>query len=201
MDLSTWTAETWIAVVAALISLGALFATAVQARSARRQAIEAQRQTELQEQVRRDAYAPYVWLDYRQARDVPWVVELVLRNEGPTTATDVQVSINPPISRYVGEDRPPLQEIAGFARGFSSLPPGREMRWTLGPHHEVLKAGNADAHFVRISCNGPEGPVQPIEYTLDFSDATNISIRTPKTMDHLVEAVKAQTKAIDSWNK
>lgn len=203
MDPSTWTSETWIAVVAAAISLGAFCATALQAKSARdqvtiarNQVAEARRQTELQEQVRRDAQAPYVWLDYRPATDVSWLIELVLRNEGPTIATNVRVTIDPPMPRYVGEDRSPLHEMAGFARGFSSLPPGREMRWVLGAHHHVLKKENAGAHRVCISCDGPDGPIQQIDYVLDFTESTNVSIRYVKTMDHLVEAVKEQTTAI-----
>lgn len=136
----------WVAAAAAAVALIALFLTWGQARSAKVQADSAKeqvalakRQTEVQEQLYKDQQQPYVWVDYRMDEVTSWVIDLVLKNEGPTVATNVRVVIDPPIERATDFKDWDLHTLPGFQNGFASIPPGREMRWTLGSHVDIFK--------------------------------------------------------------
>lgn len=137
-----------------------------------------------------------MWLDYRPNRTSESALDLVLKNEGPTTATQVKVRMDPPIPRIVNGTHRQFTDLAGFSDGFSALPPGREMRWILGTGREIFAQEGDQSHRITVSYHGPDGPVDPTEYTLDLRESKHTSIYTPATMKQLVEAIKAQTKAI-----
>lgn len=70
------------------------------------------------------------------------------------------------------------------------------MRWILGTGREIFAQEGDQSHRITVSYHGPDGPVDPTEYTLDLRESKHTSIYTPATMKQLVEAIKAQTKAI-----
>lgn len=194
----------WVALGAALISVIALIAAFGQARSARQQALAAKeqvelarRQTEIQEQLYRDQQQPYVWVDYRIDPVSHWLLDLVLKNEGPTIATNVRVSFDPPISRAGAVKDLDLDTLPGFQDGFASLPPGREMRWTLGSHVEVYEENALKRHTVKISFDGPFGPVGPLVYELDYADGKSMALRDPGNLKALTEAIKTRGKEMN----
>jgi hypothetical protein len=74
------------AVVAAVAAVVALVLTAITAKAARDQ-------TKIQQELREDAAQPYVRTDDEHGV----VMKLVVGNSGPTIATDVKVTIEPPL--------------------------------------------------------------------------------------------------------
>lgn len=195
-----------IAVVAAVISLVAVAIAFWQARLARaqanaakrqaeestRQADAAVRQTELQEQVQRDAAQPYIWVDFRLDSTQGELINLVLRNEGPTVASDVRISFTPPLQTAGVAGR--LDSVQQLLRdGFQSMPPGREMIWSFAIGH-VLFAEGSDApmrYSVTIKANGPQGEVPPLSYVLDIEEFRNVSAPRHGTLNEVAKAIRS----------
>ncbi len=84
----------------------------------------------------KDAAQPYVWADIRPHAQHASFMMLILKNEGPTVATDVSLKINPglPSEWARNEDH----EKFASMRCFDSLPPGRMMQWNLGLPQDLL---------------------------------------------------------------
>lgn len=94
-----------ISIVSVLFTGWAAVATARQARSAReqteiqREQVEAAReQTRLQRELSHEASQPYVWADIQPDMKQGTVLDLVIGNSGPTVATDIKVTFEPPLS-------------------------------------------------------------------------------------------------------
>ncbi len=199
----------WVSAGAAAVALVALFFTWGQARSARVQADSAKeqvalakRQTEVQEQLYKDQQQPYLWVDYRMDEASGWIIDLVLKNEGPTVATDVRVNIDPPIERATDFKSWDLHTLPGFQDGFASIPPGREMRWTLGSHVDIFKEGALKRHEVTISFDGPYGPVPPVTYVLDYADGKSMAVREHGSLKAIAQALKdGNTKIVRSLGR
>src|SRR5262245_1229801 len=126
MDVSAW-----IAVVAAVIALlGAAF-TAVSARATLLQASEARRQTELQKRIYEDSMQPYVWADLAPDMAQGALLKLTLCNEGPTAATNIHVTFDPPLVELFEYHKvAKIQE--SIEAGISYLAPRRRVQWVLG---------------------------------------------------------------------
>lgn len=90
-------ASAWVAVAAAAIALIAAAVTYVQARHVKRQADAAEKQTTLQEAIFQDGRQPYVWADFRLDETQGSLMQLMVRNEGPTVARDVRILFDPPL--------------------------------------------------------------------------------------------------------
>jgi len=187
----------WVAAGAAAVAVVALVFTALQARSARDQARAAKeqveigkRQTEMQEQLHRDQQQPYVWVDYRIDPVSYWLVDLVIKNEGPTTARNVRITLDPMFGRAKNLADMDLASLPGFVDGFSALPPGREMRWSLGSHTDIYDQGVLTRHQVKISFDGPFGPVEPYVYTLSYDDMKFSALRDPGHIGQVAKELK-----------
>lgn len=187
----------WVAAGAAAVAVVALIFTAVQAKAAKDQANAAseqvklaRRQTEVQEQLYRDQQQPYVWIDYRIDPISYWLVDLVIKNEGPTTARNVKLDIDPMIGRSKHFEDMDLATLPGFAEGFAALPPGREMRWSLGSHTDIFEQGVLSRHTITISLDGPFGPVEPYSYVLDYGDMKFSALRDPGHIGQVTKEIK-----------
>jgi hypothetical protein len=77
------------------LALIALYFTRQQARAARQQ-------TRLQQQMREDQAQPYVWADIRPNDQSMHLIKLMIHDEGPTTATNVTVTFDPPLPCEIG---------------------------------------------------------------------------------------------------
>jgi hypothetical protein len=194
----------WVAAGAAAVAVVALIFTAVQARAAKDQANAAReqvqvarRQTEVQEQLYRDQQQPYVWLDYRIDPISYWLVDLVIKNEGPTTAQNVKIDIDPMIGRSKHFGDKELANLPGFLEGFSALPPGREMRWSLGSHTDIFEQGALGRHTITISLEGPFGSVEPYSYVLDYDDMRESALRDPGHIGQVAKELKEIKKTFE----
>jgi hypothetical protein len=72
---------------------------------------------------------------------------LVVGNSGPTVATDIKVTIEPPL--------PSIEQLQGaraaqerLAEGFKSLPPGRTLGWWLGQGWNVIAKEGPQVHRI-----------------------------------------------------
>jgi hypothetical protein len=90
-------AAVWISVVAASVTVVSLPFSVRAANSARLSVGEAHRQTELQERVHRDSAQPYVWADLQGDDAQGQLLRLIVTNEGPSIATAVHVTFEPPL--------------------------------------------------------------------------------------------------------
>jgi hypothetical protein len=189
-------ASAWVAVVAAAIAVVAVVVAFLQARSAKSQADAAKvqadaavRQTELQERVHRDSTLPYVWADFRLDETQGSLIYLVVRNEGPTVAEEVQIYFEPALQGVgLKKDLDALQRR--LTNGLRSLPPGREMRWWFAIGHVLFDEANTAPlkYQVRITGRGPYGDLPEVTYVLDLDDLRELA--APKT-GSLADVAKA----------
>jgi hypothetical protein len=182
---------TWIALLAAL-------AAALSAAFVWLQVHEMQRQTDLQRQISRAASEPYVWADIRATPSTGFNLQFALGNTGKTTATNVRVTITPPLPDHTSGMIDSVQ--AKLAAGLASVAPGALLTWRVGPAPDVL-ANERLAHTIRIECDGPYGPIAPHEYVIDIAalrDTQDIRVGTlhevadsvSKSIDKLTAALK-----------
>ncbi|MGE2842052.1 hypothetical protein ACQGFI_00560 [Rhodococcus sp. 2.95] len=171
------------AIAAATIALGALYFTW-------RQAENATQQTKLQQKMHEDAAQPYVWADIRVDPRHGQMLQFVVKNEGPTVATDVQLHINPPLRAdwmLGGTDK----GNGPYRQGnrFSSMPPGREMVWNLATAFGFSKSVDHKAFTVRVDAHGPYGAVQHT-FVLDVGDYEGVAATAPGTLLGIQKSVE-----------
>ncbi|MBF0721938.1 hypothetical protein [Sanguibacter inulinus] len=182
----------WVAIVGAAVASAAGLAAWLQVRVMKEQ-------TELQRQIHRDSQVPYVWVDFRIDPVHAWLVHLVIKNEGPTVATNVRVNFNPVVRREdVNSAFGELASLKAFTNGIASLPPGREMRWTLGSTVAIYNAGTLSRHRVEITHESAVGQHGPLVYELDFGDFPGASAQPQGSLKRIEAAIKKQTQAIAS---
>lgn len=177
-------AESTIAVVAAMIALASMTAAFWQARNARHQ-------TNLQQRMLEDAAQPYVWADIRpDDRDAAFF-HLTLKNEGPTVAEEVRVVIDPPLPAAWQPSAP----VGPRSSDFESLPPGRIMVWNLGSANEIVATDHMQFD-ITISAKGPYGKLPPRTYRLDLSQYKGNAMRAPGTLSGVAKAITDLTKQV-----
>lgn len=178
-------ASGWIAAGSAFLALVALYFT-------RQQTAAARKQTLLQQQMREDQAQPYVWADIRPSDQSMHLMMLVLHNEGPTTATNVVVSFEPPLPREIGES----QSFSEYR--VVGMPPGRTMRWHLNMAPDWLDGTSAKRFKVTIAADGPFGKVTPVTYELDVEEYRQASATPPGTLNGIRDELKELNKLIKS---
>lgn len=180
----------WAAVSVAL--LGVLL-TGCAVWFARGAVLESQHQTRLQREVAEQSAQPYVWADVRGSDHTGFLIELVVGNSGPTVATDVQISFDPPlpVSRQNGErDASTDTALTRLEEGLSSLAPGRVLRWTLGTGPDILSSVQSQQYRVSVNGSGPFGPLPALSYVLNLSDWRESADRPDGSLHLLTKAVK-----------
>jgi len=178
-------AETTVAVIAAVIAVFSMGAAIAQANQSRRQ-------TNLQQRTLEDAAQPYIWVDIRPDERNASFFHLILKNEGPTVAQNVHVTIDPPLPTNWGRGEP----IGPRHQDFSSIPPGRHMVWNLGLTHEIVNADTVKEFAITISADGPHGPVVPYTYKLDLDQYKYNTMFVPGTLSAITKSIDNLTKAI-----
>lgn len=207
MNAATWVAIA-VAVVSTAIALSALLYSRRSVRHADRSATAAERsaraaeeQTEIQRQIRKDSAQPYVWADVRPDDESGFILTLVIGNSGPTVATRVRVTIDPPLPMVDQlKDRAAAQDR--IAAGLASLPPGRTLTWALGQGFALLRDGGPQMHVFTIEADGPFGPVPPVTYTVDLADWSDQIAQAPGSLRLVAKAISdlaAKPPRSGSW--
>lgn len=141
-----------------------------------------------------EAAQPYVWADFRTDNQAAFF-QLVVVNEGPSIAKNVRVTFEPPLTST-------QPEWAKLPEVIASMPPGRVLAWRVDTVLGVFDAAAAVPHQykVRLTGDGPYGPLPVSEYVLDLHDYMNTSTR-PATEavalgNELRDAAKVVSRAI-----
>lgn len=199
------------AVAASMVAIAGLPATRKAAEAARLQAVAAREQTELQLELARAAVQPRIWADIQPDNKQGTILQLVLRNDGPSVARNVVVTIDPPLPKDTNyADRIDTAEQR-LAHGIRSIAPGRSIEWSLGPAYDLMQKRTLPAvvHMVRLTADGPHGPIEPVELEIDLDewresrDAPDGSLHVLKQS---VDKVAAQLKSLNDlarksgWN-
>jgi hypothetical protein len=174
------------------VALGAAVAAWWQARSAHEQ-------TALQKRMHQDAMEPYVWADIRPARHAGELLQLVVGNSGPTVATDVVVTFDPPLASTTGATfaaESPQTRIT-----LSSLTPGRDFRWNFDVGYAFFEADLPKSFLVRIQAAGPSGPTPTRAYTINLEDFSKSSGVTDGTLHEVSERIKDLARVIEQTNR
>ncbi len=192
--------ETWIAVIAAVAAVAAAAAAGASVWFVREQVHEMKRQTNLQQAIAEGASAPYIWADIRLQSRNGWNLEFVIGNSGHTVATDVRVTIDPPLpadhrGAFIDAMHRRLHD------GLSSLAPARTLHWTLGPSADLVNRLAPMAHRVRIDCVGPYGPVPTSDYVIDLGDFRESVARHDGSLVDVTKAIDQLTKALPDQRK
>lgn len=158
------------AVVAAIAAIAAAAAAFTSLPFTRRAANAAHEQSRLQAQMMQDQAQPYVWADIQPDAKQGTLLQVVVGNSGPTIATNVRVTIEPPLP--VADAYPGNVEVAQrrLANGLRSIAPGRRIEWTAGRGFDVLEKDEPQIHTFRVTADGPHGPIKPLEFEVDLSD-------------------------------
>ena len=158
-------------------------------------------QTEIQRELSRRGAEPSLWVDLRPDDQQAQSMTLLVGNSGPTVATNVVVTFDPPL-----RDTPRLKEPSGMAgeaeerlnAGLASLPPGRTLRWWIGQPHMVFEEnrGAPLSYMVTINADGPFGRLEPLTYTIDLNDYRKIWATPAGTLHGVTRAVQELGKVI-----
>jgi hypothetical protein len=177
------------AAVAAVAAIAALYYNHRSAYAADRAAGAAEEQSKIQRQLRIDAAQPYVWVDVRPDEVTGVILNLLIGNSGPTVATNVRVTIDPPL-RAIDQlhDRAHAAQKL-LADGIKSLPPGRTYVWPLGQGFNILADTGPQVHTVTIEAEGPFGTVSPQTYPLDLSNWRGVMHRPAGSLHQIAEAI------------
>ncbi len=192
------TADSWVALGAAVIALGSLFFAGRAANAAKAQTQVARDQTDLQRQIRVDAAQPYVWIDLRPDDEHGKFLLLIVGNSGPTVATQIRVTFDPRLELPSEGTSHGAEARELLARGISSLPPGRQMKWKLGIASQLIADGYALAYTATVLGDGPFGPLEPLTYTIHLDDIRSTLAVPDGTLNGVALAVKSLTKAVEN---
>ncbi|MEU8138214.1 hypothetical protein [Streptodolium elevatio] len=137
-----------------------------QARAAEEQVRVAREQLEHAQRAHREANEPYVIVDIQQDRPGVPVLMLVVENIGPTVARNVRITATPPLESGWGDDLTQNLQDA-LARTIPMLPPGRRLTF-LFDDEKRLDSGLPLVYNFVVQSEGPYGPVEDLEYTVDL---------------------------------
>ena len=199
-----------ISIVALVISAFALPFTVWAARAAARQAkaahdqtqiqreqvAAAREQTQLQRDLAHEALQPYVWADIQPDMQQGTMLHVVVGNNGPTMASNVRVTFEPPLPADHHESGNVESVERMLASGLRSLAPKRELRWTLGAGFDLLVSEEPQVRTVRVEGDGPYGPLPVLEIQIDISQWRQARDAPNGSLHHVRGAIKDLTKAV-----
>lgn len=189
-------AETTAAIVAAVAAVAASASALAALPFTARAANAARKQTELQRQVAEQANQPYVWADIRTDESQGWSFHFVVGNSGPTVATDVMITVDPPLPN---KSQVPELTTRAFERmrdGIKTLAPGRVVEWTLGPSPDIVGEDVSQSFTITIDGHGPHGALPTLTYVVDLADFREAIDSPPGSVHELTRAVRGIEKKL-----
>ncbi|RAN94738.1 hypothetical protein GAR05_04828 [Micromonospora saelicesensis] len=153
-----------------------------QAAAAREQVELAASQAEQAEQARREQNRPYVFADIRGDEHQPQLLVLIARNQGPTLARRVRITLDPPLD--VGKGRRGLSEWQ-----ISALPPGAQLSRPLTVGYLLIEGCEQTIYRVTIDADDRDGPIETLSYEIDLSALEDVGAYG-KTIHHVALGVE-----------
>lgn len=185
----------WIAAAAVLVAAGGLYFTWLSGRAAVVAARAAESQVQLQVELNKAASQPYVWADVRVSDYQGHFLVLVLGNNGPTVATDVKVTFDPPLPS-AGKAAPLLESaLTRLGKGMQSLAPGKELIWPLGASEKIVGEDRSQPHAVTVEARGPHGPTEKLTYVIDLADFRESADHPGGSLHLVTRAIRELTDA------
>lgn len=179
-------------------------ATARQSKSAREQTqiqreqvAAAREQTLLQRELAREAAQPYVWADIQPDMQQGTVLHVVVGNSGPTMAQNVVVTFDPPLPRSADRVDTVASLEKALSDGLRSLAPGRVIRWSLGPGHQLLSEETSQLRKVTVDAFGPHGALPTLKIDVDMSEWRKARDAPDGSLHHVRGAVQELTKMVE----
>ena len=118
-----------------------------------------------------------------------------MANEGPSVATDVHVTFEPPL-QGTGDSTYLDQVQERLRSGLGSLAPGRRLQWTVDVAHRVFSEGLPLVYAVSITGEGPVGPMERLTYVVDLNDLRNAADSPSGSLHRVAERLKELTEVI-----
>lgn len=180
------TAEEWSAAAA----WATFFAAVAAAWFALRQVTQAREASIAQAQ-------PHVVAYLEQDPDIPWAVDIVIGNFGPTAARDVTVTTDVPV-RTTGESGSGPETVA-LPKRFSTLAPGQRWRtmWDWSPSRRDDPALTLEDQ-VTFTYTGVESRKRLVERSeLDWTMVSSRTFADKKTIHHAAKELLEVRKILD----
>jgi hypothetical protein len=172
-------AELWVAMVATVVSIVALWYSGRGAHAALAQITQ-------QAELFREAAQPTLWVDIRGDITGELLV-LLVGNSGPSIAHNVKVTFDPePPSLPVVNIKPILENLQ---KGLTAMAPGRTMEWVLGTAHNTVDWDAQNECRVRIEAQGPFGPIDPVEHLIVINDLKDSRSAPLATIAHDLQKI------------
>lgn len=124
-------------------------------------------QLALAERIHREQNEPYVIVDIQPSDPTSGILVVVIENIGPTVARNVRISCDPPPVSGWGDDLTEMLQRA-LSRSIPMLPPGRRLEFLLDNQDRFKNSDLPTAYTFTVESEGPGGPVEPLEYVVDF---------------------------------
>ncbi len=180
MDVQAWINLTGVT-VAILALIISTVVSGYNLRTAQQEVAAAREQTELQRRIAAEAAQPVIWADVRPREDTYSVMHFFVGNSGHTIATNVRVTIEPPLPTRIPSEaeRPDKPELRSFQedlqKGLSSLPPGRQIKWfmfSITPNTDdwwdLMPDGGGLHHVTIRACDVHGNDLPIVEYDIDM---------------------------------
>jgi hypothetical protein len=162
--------------------------------------------SELQRKIHEDSAQPYMRASIVGDRAQGTLLKLVVRNEGPTVATNIKAIFDPrPVPSGLSTDGVPFEDILDrLANGLSSLAPGHRIQWVFDTGPNFFEGDGHPTTQVTVTCDGPYGPCTPNTYIVDLEDIRH-SLDVPdgslhRVAERLKDLTKVRSKAPPGTN-
>lgn len=142
---------------------------------------------------------PWVVLDFDTPVD-PILVDLSIRNIGPTVARNVSFSSDPELESTFDSEtrgRGPLRAWTIIDSGIPTLPPGREYRMLFDRGPDRLDAQLPNSYVVTLSYDGPTGQSYDESQVLDLSPLIGMESVNPKRIHDIGKELESIRKTLD----
>lgn len=125
------------------------------------------------------------------------LIVLYLGNSGPTVATNVRVTFDPPLDFPQAGANRVSEAVTRLAGGISSLPPGRQMQWNMGVAHQQVPASNMAGYRVIINADSAFGKMPEQTYVINLQDIRHNLSSPPGTLHGVTQAIEKLTNKVD----
>lgn len=137
-----------------------------------------------------------MWVDIRPDEAVGTLVNLIVGNSGPTVATNIRVSIDPPL-RPIEQMKERIDDATNrLASGLPSLAPGRTLSWIMGQGFNLISDEERQLHRLTITADGPFGPMEPNSYVIDLADLRGVTNRPTGSLHEVTKAIDKMSAAL-----
>lgn len=165
------------------------------------QVAAAREQTQLQRELAQEALQPYVWADIQPDMRQGTVFQLVVGNSGPTTARNITVMFDPPLSTSEQHQSQAAQAQKILSSGLHSLAPNRTIEWYLGPVSELLVGDEPQIYTLRVEGEGPSGPLAVFEIQIDISQWRHARDAPDGSLHYVRGAIQELSKKLGGVDK